>query len=158
MGFKQMFPNENIDFESKDSIHIYTDGSCINNGHPNAACGWAYFIKSDVHEIKGSGGCIGGTNNQMEMTAVIEALKVLSNPITLQPITIYSDSKYVIETLKGNFKIHKNHELWAILKDQVSRFEHIRFIWVKGHSTNKYNNMVDELANANANCQLNKNI
>lgn len=151
MGFKQLFPNNEADFQRPDAVEIYTDGSCIGNGRPDATGGWAYCIKSShAEDVYDSGGAIGTTNNQMEMTAVLEALKT-ANPNV--PTTVYSDSKYVIETLKGVFKIGKNQELWKQLKDQAARFTTIRYIWVKGHANNEYNNKVDYLANREATCR-----
>lgn len=148
MGFKQLFPNNEADFKRPDAVEIYTDGSCISDGRPNAAGGWAYCIKSShTEDVYDSGGAIGTTNNQMEMTAVLEALKAADPNM---PTTVYSDSKYVIETLKGVFKIGKNRELWKQLKDQAARFTTIRYIWVKGHANNEYNNKVDYLANREA--------
>lgn len=148
MGFKQLFPSNEAGFKRPDAVEIYTDGSCIGNGRPDAAGGWAYCIKSShTEDVYNSGGAIGTTNNQMEMTAVLEALKAADPNV---PTTVYSDSKYVIETLKGVFKIGKNQELWKQLKDQAARFTTIRYIWVKGHANNGYNNKVDYLANREA--------
>lgn len=151
MGFKQLFPNENIDFDSSDSVIIYTDGSCIGNGRPDAVGGWAFIIKQKDKTQRGSGNAAGTTNNRMEMAAVLEALKC-ANPDL--PTTVYSDSQYVIETLKGNFRIGKNQELWSELIAQANKFKHIRYIWIRGHADNEYNNEVDRMANAQANSRL----
>lgn len=153
MGFKNLFPSqEDVDWESWDAIEIYTDGSCIGNGSPNASCGWAYLFKQCNVISSASGGWVGGTNNQAEMIAVYEALKCI--PITNIPITIYSDSRYVVETLKGNYTIGKNHDLWSKLKSQFNRFKFIRILWVKGHSKNEHNNTVDQLANQEAKSRM----
>lgn len=149
MGFKQLFPVETKDYNSKGTIHVYTDGSCLRNGRPDSACGWAYICiqvgKEDV-PLTGQGGCNGGTNNQMEMTAAIQGLRCASRISLDVPITLYSDSKYVIETLKGNYRIKKNQELWRELLIEVRKFSDIRFEWVKGHADNPYNIAVDEMA------------
>lgn len=148
MSFKQLFPVELVDYTGADSIHLYTDGSCLRNGEPDACCGWAYIVtqkNKDTH-ISRSGGWRGGTNNQAEMTAAIEGLRAAGEISYTLPITLYSDSKYVIETLKGNFSIKKNHQLWQILFAEARKFLHIQFEWVRGHSDNPYNNEVDRMA------------
>ena len=149
MGFRPLFAESKVDFNESGSIHLYTDGSAIRNGCANSACGWAYICRiiGDTENVfKHHGGCVGATNNQMEMTAVLEGLKIAEQLGTDRPLTIYSDSKYVIETLKGNYKIGKNHQLWAELIGQVRKFQKVQFQWVKGHSTNTYNNEVDRMA------------
>lgn len=152
MKFKKLFIDEDVDFNSEDSIHLYTDGSALGNGQINAPCGWAYVIRQGDTENHMSGGCIGSTNNQMEMTAVLKGLKACNSNF---PVTVYSDSKYVIETLKGNFNINKNQDLWNQLKSEINRFKHIQFTWVKGHADDYYNNLVDHLANDEAKKRLN---
>ena len=92
----------------------------------------------------------------MELTAVIEALRLLKEPCEVE---LYSDSKYVIDALskgwvygwqkkgwvKSDKKPAKNPELWGRLLDLLDRHE-VRFHWVKGHADNPYNNRCDELA------------
>lgn len=149
MGFRSMFNMDEVDFNSKNSLHLYTDGSCFRNGSPNSACGWAYICirqDSDQPMYIGHDGCVGATNNQMEMTAVLRGLQTSESAGLSNPITVYSDSKYVIETLKGNYSIKKNHELWAELFSEVRKFQNIQFVWVRGHANNQYNNQVDKLA------------
>jgi len=148
-----MFPDQNVNWQSSDSLEIYTDGSCIGNGLSNASCGWAYAIILGQEEIFFSGGWTGGTNNQAEMRAVIEALKKIKSHAS-NPITVYSDSRYVVETLNGNYTISKNQDLWAELKKLVNTFPHIRFLWVKGHANNRYNNIVDQMANQEATSRI----
>lgn len=143
MGFHKLFSpyetNPNL-----PNIEIYADGSIIGNGRQDALCGWAYAIVQDGNIVRShSGCCVGGTNNTMEMTAVAESLRYLEPSYN---ITVYSDSKYVIETLNGNFRVKANVELWRDLHSIVSRFPHIQFKWVKGHADNTYNNYVDEKA------------
>lgn len=149
MGFKPLFTDEKVDFKGVGSIHLYTDGSAIRNGCSDSACGWAYVCMvqgKDDYVYKGHDGCVGATNNQMEMTAVLRGLQIAENLGKDTPITVYSDSKYVIETLKGNYSIKKNHQLWAELFSEVSKFSHIQFQWIRGHADNKYNIEVDRLA------------
>ena len=125
------------------SLTIYTDGSCIPN--PGQG-GWAYIILADYDdetpiEWHVSGCESHSTNNRMEMTAVIEALKFIQTTSCV----IYSDSKYVINCAKGKWKRKKNIDLWEEY-DKASKDVIIEWIWVKGHSGDKYNEMVDQLA------------
>lgn len=137
---------------------IYTDGSCLSNPGPG---GWSAIIlrdNSDLQEI--SGGTAGETtNNRMEMTAAVEALKIIS-PIVSRVIII-SDSEYVIKGMstwlqrwktKGwkssNKKPVKNQDLWEELDKLNSPL--ITWSWVKGHAGNDWNERADTLANTAA--------
>lgn len=133
-------------FESmfNEKIIVYTDGSALNNGSPDSGCGWACKMIYRGHEKMKSGGDKGKTNNVMEMTAVLEAMKSITDKSI--PVDVFSDSKYVVETLNGNFKIKKNVELWQELMAEKEKFVDIRFIWVKGHDKNVHNNDVDRRA------------
>lgn len=91
-----------------------------------------------------SGGDKGKTNNVMEMTAVLQAMKAITDKSI--PVEVFSDSKYVVETLNGNFQIKKNVELWQELMAEKEKFVDIRFIWVKGHDKNRHNIEVDKMA------------
>jgi len=141
-------------------ITIYTDGSCINN--PGIG-GWAAIIinKEKKKIIKGT--VKNTTNNQMELTAPIEALKTISK---IEEIEIITDSKYVkmgitewIQTWKKNGwkaadkKKVKNIELWIELEKLTKNFK-IKWSWVKGHSNNYFNNEVDKLAREAASLDL----
>lgn len=127
-----------------DKITVYTDGSSLNNGSSDSGCGWACKLIYQGHEIMKSGSDKGKTNNVIEMTAVLEAMKAITDKSI--PIEVFSDSKYVVETLNGNFKIKKNVELWQELMTEKNKFADIRFIWVKGHDKNVHNNDVDRAA------------
>lgn len=125
-------------------IIIYTDGSSLNNGSLDSGCGWAAkLIYNGKCRFK-SGGCRGKTNNQMEMMAVLNALKCITDRSI--PVVLYSDSKYVIETLNGNYRIGKNVELWDEILVLYKQFADISPIWVKGHNGNQHNEQVDRLA------------
>lgn len=153
MGFKQLFPEKNPKFNSSEAFYLYTDGSCMRNGQQNSGCGWAYIcidLGNEKNNVRSSGGCKGGTNNQMEMTAVLRGLQYLEKISIERPVTVYSDSKYVIDTVNGYFSIHKNIELWDVLLKQIGKFKQIQFIWVKGHADNVYNKLADQLANLEA--------
>ena len=91
-----------------------------------------------------SGGDKGKTNNVMEMTAVLKAMKAITDKSI--PVEAFSDSKYVVETLNGNYQIKKNVELWQEIMEEKGKFADIRFIWVKGHDISKHNNDVDRMA------------
>ena len=135
----------------KKKITIYTDGAC--SGNPGKG-GWAAVIIEDKNEKTISGSEPLTTNNRMELSAVINALKEVG-PAELD---IYTDSKYVkngIESWIKNWKINgwmtaakqpvKNKDLWLELDTLVSE-KAIGWKWVKGHSNDHYNNIVDEAA------------
>ena len=138
-------------------IKVYTDGSCLEN--PGKG-GWAAIIINDSGRIEIKGSKENTTNNQMELTAPIMALKKIPQGSKVQ---IFTDSKYVksgitewIHKWKKNGwktadkKEVKNKNLWTELDDLSSAFD-IEWIWVKGHSTDELNNEVDLLARSAAN-------
>ena len=132
---------------------IYTDGACLGNPGPG---GWAAILintKAEKKKIYGSNEST--TNNRMELTAVIEAMKFVPKDSN---IIIFTDSKYVIngieiwikkwktkKWLNSNNKAVKNKDLWIILDDLKDQF-HIQWKWVKGHSGDENNEAVDYLA------------
>ena len=133
-------------------IKIYTDGSCIGNPGPG---GWAAIILNGNKQSIISGKKKNTTNNQMELMAAIMALVFLKKK---QKIRIYTDSNYVKEGItnwikiwkKNNWKTAnkkkvKNVELWIKL-NTLSIFHDIEWVWIKGHSGNPMNNLVDKLA------------
>ena len=117
---------------------IYTDGSCIPNPGPG---GWGFIFISSTEIWKVNGGSRQTTNNQMELTAVIEALKFTDET----NIKIFSDSQYVINCAKGKWKRKTNLELWAQF-DHASNKKKIEWEWVKAHNGNRWNEQVDQLA------------
>ena len=138
-------------------IKVYTDGSCIEN--PGKG-GWAAIIIDESGKIEIKGKKEKTTNNQMELTAPIMALKKIPQGSKVQ---IFTDSKYVksgitewIHNWKKNGwktadkKEVKNKNLWTKLDDLSNAFD-IEWIWVKAHSTNELNNEVDLLARSSAN-------
>ena len=134
-------------------IEIFTDGAC--SGNPGAG-GWGAILRYKDIEKEMSGGEKETTNNRMEMTAVINALKALKRPCN---ITIYTDSKYVLEGVnewlpnwkKNGWKTSnkksdvKNVDLWQELDSLLPQHE-IRWVWVKGHNGHPENERVDTLA------------
>lgn len=127
-----------------NKITVYTDGSAINNGSPDSGCGWACKLIYGSRELTKSGGDKGKTNNVMEMTAVLQAMRAITDKSIL--VEVFSDSKYVVETLNGNFRIKKNVELWQELMAEKEKFADIRFIWIKGHDKDRHNIEVDKMA------------
>ena len=136
-----------------DKVTIYTDGACSGNPGPG---GWGSILMSGSNQKEISGGKKDTTNNIMELTAVIEALKLLKRPCE---VDLYSDSAYVVNAflqdwisgwLKNNWinsskEEVKNKELWQELVS-LTQTHKVTFHKVKGHSDNKYNNRCDELA------------
>ena len=141
-----------------DTIQIFTDGACSGNPGPG---GWAYLMRWKDLEKKESGCERHTTNNRMELRAVIEALKTIKRPV--EKIVIYSDSQYVEKGvnvwLKGwkqrNFINVKNSELWHDLSELIDRkADHVKVVWVKGHSGHPENELVDRMAvNAIGRCR-----
>lgn len=138
---------------SDKAIEIYTDGACRGNPGPG---GWGALLKYGDVEKEICGGESDTTNNRMELTAAIEALKSLKRPCKL---TLYTDSQYVrkgmLEWIDGwkkrgwktaAKKPVKNDDLWRALDEQVSRHQ-VNWVWVKGHAGNPGNEKADELAN-----------
>ncbi len=137
---------------SQEKIIIYTDGAC--SGNPGVG-GWGAILMFKESEKKISGGSKDTTNNQMEIRAVIEALKIIKRP---SQIIVNTDSKYVMDGITkwingwkkngwrtADRKPVKNNELWQELDIEVSKHK-IEWRWVKGHSGDKYNDIADELA------------
>ncbi|MES2445963.1 MAG: ribonuclease HI [Bacteroidota bacterium] len=130
-------------------IQIYTDGAASGNPGPG---GYGVVLRSGVYEKELSGGFRLTTNNRMELLAVIEGLKALKNPG--QQVTIYSDSKYVVDSVekgwvfgwvKKAFKDKKNKDLW-IQYLALHKIHQIKFIWIKGHNDHPENERCDRLA------------
>lgn len=131
-------------------VEIYTDGAARGNPGPG---GYGVVLLAQGHRKELSKGYRLTTNNRMELMAVIAGLEALKkNDLS---ITIYSDSKYVVEAvekgwvfqwnMKADFGKKKNRDLWKRFI-KLYEYQNIQFIWVKGHSTNKENNRCDELA------------
>jgi ribonuclease HI len=132
---------------------IYTDGSSRGNPGPG---GYGAILQWGKTHKEISRGYRLTTNNRMELMAVIAALEQLKK--TGLNITVYSDSQYIVKAvqqgwlknwLKTGFKGKKNKDLWLRYHELASR-HHLRFVWVKGHAENEYNNRCDLLATAAA--------
>ncbi len=133
-------------------IEIYTDGACL--GNPGRG-GWGAILIYKEHQKKISGNERESTNNRMELRAPIEALRLLKKS---SEVTIHTDSKYVMDGItqwifnwkKNGWKSAKkdpikNSELWRELDAEVAKHK-ITWKWVKGHSGNHFNEIVDQLA------------
>ena len=132
---------------------VYTDGAC--SGNPGIG-GWGVVILIDNNQpIHLNGGSLNTTNNQMELTAAIEALKFLSETSS---INLFTDSKYLkdgIELWIKNWKKNdwktskkkpvKNKDLWMSLDTQIQRHK-INWKWIKGHMGHRHNEYADYLA------------
>ena len=134
-------------------VLIYTDGACSGNPGPG---GWGAVLMYGENKKEISGANKNTTNNIMEITAVLEALKLLKEECEVE---IYSDSAYVVNAFnqgwieswqKNNWKTAgkgsvKNQELWEELYLLTQKHK-VKFIKVKGHSDNEFNNRCDYLA------------
>ena len=132
---------------------IYTDGSARGNPGPG---GYGAILMWGNNRMELSQCYRKTTNNRMELLAVIAALQTLKKDGL--DIVIYSDSSYVINSVekrwvfnwvKTGFKDKKNADLWRIFLSLYGKNK-IRFVWVKGHADNPFNNRCDELATAAA--------
>ena len=133
-------------------VEIATDGACKGNPGPG---GWGALLRFGGHEKELSGGERLTTNNRMELTAAIEALRVLTRPCKIR---LSTDSKYVMDGLTrwihgwrkngwrtADKKPVKNAELWQALFAETQKHE-IEWVWVKGHNGDADNERVDKLA------------
>lgn len=138
---------------SQPQVRIYTDGACSGNPGPG---GWAAILLSGNAEKVISGYEEATTNNRMELTAAVEALSILNKPCD---VTLYSDSAYLVSAFNQGWLIKwqangwknaarqpvSNPDLWQKLVELAGRHR-MRWIKVKGHSDNEYNNRCDQLA------------
>jgi len=133
----------------ENTIRIYTDGAASGNPGPGGL-GVVLLFGNKKKEM--ARGFRLTTNNRMELLAVILALEALKT--TAYPVIVYSDSKYVTEAInqgwlfnweKKQFDKKANPDLWIRLLPLYRKYKP-RFVWVKGHADNVYNNRCDELA------------
>ena len=136
-----------------DKVIIYTDGACSGNPGPG---GWGSILMMGENRKEISGGKKDTTNNVMELTAVIEALKLLKRPCK---VDLYSDSAYVVNAflqnwilgwIKNGWKNSSKEEVKNKEQRQelfsLTKIHDVTFHKVKGHADNEYNNRCDELA------------
>jgi ribonuclease HI len=139
---------------SSQEIIMYTDGSSRGNPGPG---GYGVVMMSGSRKLELSKGFRRTTNNRMELMGIIAGLEAMKK--TGLNITVYSDSQYVVKAIKEgwlnkwlatNFaKGKKNKDLWVRFYNLYKQ-HNMKFVWVKGHADNVYNNRCDELATAAA--------
>jgi ribonuclease HI len=138
----------------RKKVNIYTDGGCLGNPGPG---GYGVVLRYGPHEKRLSAGFRLTTNNRMEIMAAIAGLEALKDPCQ---VTLYSDSKYLVDAMTlgwvtrwkaRGWKRNKtdralNIDLWQRLLDVCNRHD-VRFQWVKGHAGHPENEACDALAN-----------
>ena len=140
------------------NIVVYADGACSGNPGPG---GWAWAVAPDGAR-SGSGGEAHTTNQRMELTAVLQALRTLGGEAdaTGAGLLVVSDSQYVVNCFRDRWwegwlargwrnsqrQPVANRDLWEPLIDVVRTRGDVEFRWVKGHSGDPMNDLVDELA------------
>jgi ribonuclease HI len=133
-------------------LEIFTDGACKGNPGPG---GWGAVIRYGKHEKEISGGDADTTNNRMELSATIQALKILIEPCEVK---LHTDSRYVIDGItkwihgwqrngwkNASKKPVSNIDLWHDLIEATARHQ-VEWIWVKGHNGHPENERADQLA------------
>ena len=138
-----------------DEIAVYTDGACSNNPGPG---GWGVVVLHNDKVIKELSGYVPDTtNNRMELTAAVMGLSAVA--VDNVPVTLYTDSRYVSDAINKGWlanwpnrnwrnsekKPVANRDLWEQLLVLNQKYSP-NYVWVKGHSTNVYNNRCDEIA------------
>ena len=134
-------------------VEIYTDGACSGNPGPG---GWAALLAYGGQERALSGGEPLTTNNRMELTAALEALRALTEPCR---VSLHTDSAYLFRAFTDGWLVRwqqngwktaakkpvENQDLWEALLEQDARHD-VRWVKVKGHADDERNNRVDRLA------------
>ncbi|MEL6704707.1 MAG: ribonuclease HI [Bacteroidota bacterium] len=137
----------------KKTVTIYTDGSCSGNPGPG---GWAAILIYGAQEKELSGGEDRTTNNRMELRAIVEGLRALTEPVIAR---VHTDSAYAVNAFEQDWiggwqrrgwktagkKPVKNQDLWRDLLAEMKRHE-VEFVKVKGHADDALNNRADALA------------
>jgi len=130
-------------------ITIYTDGAARGNPGPG---GYGVVLISGKHRLEKTGGFRLTTNNRMELLAVIAGLESLKKPGS--KVTVYTDSRYVADAVEKGwvfqweskaFKKKKNPDLWTRFL-RIYRKHNVRLVWVKGHASNRENELCDRMA------------
>lgn len=135
-------------------IIIYTDGSSKGNPGPGGWAALIFYGREKVAEIFGNEGST--TNNRMEMLAIIKAFEWVRKKFKkVPPVVVRSDSNLVIKTMTQNWKRKRNQDLWDELTELVIDLT-VEWEWVKGHSTNRYNNVCDKIAQEQADLAMAK--
>lgn len=132
-------------------VMIYADGSCLRNGASNSSAGaGAVIVDRNRGEVKLHASYLGSlTNQQAEIVACTKALGMLSRSCRIE---IFSDSKYVIETMAGKNRMKTNRPFWSELVEGCLG-HHLTWRWVKGHSGDAHQEVADRLSRASANIE-----
>jgi ribonuclease HI len=142
-----------------DATVVFTDGACSGNPGPG---GWGWAV-APTGEPQGSGGEASTTNQRMELTAVLEALRSLGVGAEAGPVVVVSDSTYVVNCFRDRWHVKwrangwrnskkepvANADLWRPLielAEPAMAAGRLEFRWVKGHSGDPMNDLVDRLA------------
>lgn len=141
--------------DNADEVHIFADGACSGNPGPG---GWGAILKCPGLGVEKelSGGEKATTNNRMELTGVIEALRALKRPCR---VTVTTDSRYVADAFRARWiekwqrngwrtagkQPVKNEDLWRALLDAM-RMHQVSWKWIRGHAGHAENERADQLA------------
>ena len=136
----------------EEVVDIFTDGACSGNPGPG---GWGAILRIHGREKELYGGAPDTTNNRMELTAVIEALKALKRPVKAR---VHTDSQYVQKGISewihawkrrgwrtAGKQAVKNADLWRALDEQAAQHS-VEWLWVRGHAGHAENERADALA------------
>ena len=140
---------------TESPITVYTDGACSGNPGPG---GWAWAVAPDGMP-SAAGGELQTTNQRMEIQAVLEAIRTIADQYPGRPIDVVSDSTYVVNCFRDRWWVRwelngwrnaqrkpvANADLWQPLIALV-KVNPVTFRWVKGHSGDRLNDLVDQLA------------
>lgn len=131
---------------SPETIRCFTDGSCIGNPGP---CGTGVYIQLPDKEIKHYRYLGEGTNNKAELSAVLDAMRLLEEEgiDNSTPVVVCTDSKYVVGILTQNWKAKVNRDIILPLRTEVKKWNDITIRWVAGHADIPENDEADRLAN-----------
>lgn len=130
--------------QGKSGVAAYADGSCLGNPGPG---GWGVLIVgADGSQRELSGADPSTTNNRMEITAAVQALRALPPGLD---VTIHSDSQYLINTMTRGWRRRENLDLWRELDAEAAK-RRVQWEWVRGHAGDPLNERADELARSAA--------
>lgn len=166
---ERSFARQDASPANQAAILLYTDGGSRNHGNKlgqhvksDDRAAWAYLIKRQDQQYTGTNGEFGATNNKMELTALLAALRFIREQgWQRERVNATLDSHYVLDPIMKGWlygwqrrgwitstgKPVANRELWQEILKILPKFSNLHFEWTKGHATNLGNNIVDELLN-----------
>lgn len=131
-------------------MEIYCDGACRGNPGPG---GWAVYIPDSSWGREIKGGTKTTTNNRMEVTAILKALEFV-HFVPETKFTIFSDSQWAINAVTWKWLVEKNMDLVTPARDRLrelkTRGKEVELVWIKGHAEHPEQEMVNDLAQAEA--------